>query len=902
MIRNLKKVFIMVLLIPLIVVISGNENISEAKLANFDKKNIELGDVNVVPLQVTGPAKDRLNLIIFGDGYTADEMDKFRADVDRNQNVQWSVEPFRSYRNYFNVYMVETPSKDSGISCDPDDGNIRRDTVFNLQYANECPADELARGVTFGPGGAAARDEIIEKYIAPELGIPANAQNIQTLTIGNTFTYGGIGGVHATTTGGSPQGPLVSLHELGHSLGNLADEYSYYDRGVPGGRHPDQEPNSFHHTRMTSEEMIEKQAKWWRWLGEESESGGIIRAADPDGYESGQYRSSNVWRPSQHSMMRHTGFYFDQVGREQMTQRITGMRNAGNMPLSSTSEGEIGEDEVIAVNTMYPRFHLLEVTWEINGDVVKDAQNSRHLDLVKYDVKRGDEIKVTVQDKTDFVRDPEFLNGPRMTQTRNWIVGKRQNDTDVDITFTNHSPTSHALAFDEIVFVETPNPTDRILNVTWKLNDEVIESAQNSRFLDLSEIKLPKGASTLSATVSDPNGKNTVEETVTWTVDNELPIAPRQLTEPIATIDGDLEHHVYFNEFEMKLEPKDDQPGFVVGELRLNKDGWYNYFGFPEEPEGTPFKFSHSGTDIKELTYGNLGKGGLSIVTYEREFTEEDPGGKFIPGFDTHLIEHRAIDAAGNIGEADQFLATVIPGKKLTCKNHITEDYEGDLVITDNEVCLEGITVTGDVLVKEETSVAITNSVIHGDVKAEAAHTVQLINSKINGHTYLKQTTTDVTLVGNTFNGWLILKNNHQESANEQFGNYGPVLVGNQIDGVLGCYGNSSDIEDFGAPNHVSQFKVGNCADEDLNIQTLKHHVEQFGELDVFKTESTKRLFNTHLLSLETFEREGDQGKVSKHLEGFKVLLEQSFKQHLIAEQAYEILLWETKQLIDEWK
>ena len=42
----------------------------------------------VVPLQVTGPPTERLNLLIFGDGYTAADMPKFRADVDRILNVQ----------------------------------------------------------------------------------------------------------------------------------------------------------------------------------------------------------------------------------------------------------------------------------------------------------------------------------------------------------------------------------------------------------------------------------------------------------------------------------------------------------------------------------------------------------------------------------------------------------------------------------------------------------------------------------------------------------------------------------------------------------------------------------------------------------------------------------------------
>ena len=38
----------------------------------------EVGDVTVVPIQVTGPASERLNLVILCDGYQADEMQKCR--------------------------------------------------------------------------------------------------------------------------------------------------------------------------------------------------------------------------------------------------------------------------------------------------------------------------------------------------------------------------------------------------------------------------------------------------------------------------------------------------------------------------------------------------------------------------------------------------------------------------------------------------------------------------------------------------------------------------------------------------------------------------------------------------------------------------------------------------------
>ena len=210
-----------------------------------------------------------------GDGYTASQMQKFRDDVDRNLNVQWSVEPFRSYRNYFNIYRLEIESQDSGISCDPDDGNIRRNTPLRLNYVNVCPADPLARGITYGPAlqsgggcptaptaglgdprcsGTQQHNKYLAIYLAP-LGV--TGQNVQTLALANTFTYGGIGGTQATTSGGSPQGPLISTHELGHSLGQLADEYPYSSRDVIKPCYTGGEPGSFHHTIRTSvQDMI----------------------------------------------------------------------------------------------------------------------------------------------------------------------------------------------------------------------------------------------------------------------------------------------------------------------------------------------------------------------------------------------------------------------------------------------------------------------------------------------------------------------------------------------------------------------------------------------------------------------------------------------------------------------
>src|SRR5215218_4626920 len=240
-----------------------------------------LPDPKVTPIQVTGPPAQRLNLIILGDGYQKDQQSLFYKDLDRNLAVMWATEPFRSYRNYINVYAVELASIDYGVRCDPDgrvraaDGTVRdtgvregpidgKRTALRMIFQNGC-ADPLSRGTVYGgaplncaadapyyPAGVnpcetgnQAHNRIIDNHVAPVLGIPRTSQNLQTLAIFNTFTYGGIGGTQATTSGGSPQGPLISLHELGHSLGTMLDEYPYSSRDVVRPCYVGNEPSNF---------------------------------------------------------------------------------------------------------------------------------------------------------------------------------------------------------------------------------------------------------------------------------------------------------------------------------------------------------------------------------------------------------------------------------------------------------------------------------------------------------------------------------------------------------------------------------------------------------------------------------------------------------------------------------
>ncbi|SIR30377.1 M64 family metallopeptidase [Micromonospora avicenniae] len=843
--------------------------VGPASGAPADGPPMPLPNPKVHPIQVTGPAAERLNLIIMGDGYQWDQQQLFLQDVDRNLAVMWATEPFRTYRDYINVYAVEIASIDYGVRCDPDgrvrhpDGTIRdtgeregpinaKITALRMIYQNGCN-DPLSRGTVYGgapencqdfaayyPAGVnpcetgnQAHNRILDNYVAPVLGIPRTSQNVQTLAIFNTFTYGGIGGTNATTSGGSPQGPLISLHEIGHSLGTLADEYPYSSRDVVRPCYTGGEPNSFHHTTYTDpQKMVEDQQKWWRWVGEESLSGGTIGLHEGGGsYPCGQRR------PSEHSMMRWIGFDFDQVGLEHMVARVTGMRNSGQMNVRHTPVGTVASDSVLWVETGQPRYHELQVTWRIGGPdgTVLDTHNSRDLDLGALDLPAGTVVHVEVRDPvgpdgTDWVRNPSTgntatnsgYNGPRFVQTRQWTVGDTKvTSSSPAATFTSHTMNSQPVAGDEVVYVRTNHPDDRVLDVTWSLDGDAVPNPHNSRNLDLGALALAAGTHKLTATVTDPADPGGVSDRVEWTVDNALPTAPRTLSQPLTRLAGDVEHPVYFNGWDMRLDPRDDHTGYdedryVVGQFRLDKDGWYNYFGFPEKPmPASPFQFRHSGTDVKALTYGNLGTGGLSRAAFEQTLPDDHPAGGFVPGFGTHLVEHRAIDPAGNVGEPSAYRATVLPGVSPDCTRTLTGP-QLRVVASEGVTCLKNAQVLGAVSVKPGASLVVSDSSITGALSATGAQALQIFGSTVNGATDVAGTTRDVTIAGSTFNGSVSLTRNVQVSANDRYsrlaGAYGPILVGSRINGSLSCAGNSAAVKDFGAPNTVNGAKGGDCA------------------------------------------------------------------------------------------
>lgn len=703
----------------------------------------EPGSATVVPVQVTGPPAKRFNLILMGDGYTEAEQAGFRADADRHLNVMWSIEPFKSYRNYINVYRIDIVSGESGISCDPGLDSPRRTTPLSMGFWGRCNPASVQRLITMDNAAATRYANLVAG---------TTSGNRQILALGNSGTYGGAGGTYATASGSNSMSALISPHELGHSLGGLQDEYDYYQRGVPGGAYTGPEPSSAHHTLLTEQQLRDQQKKWWRWLGEPSESGGPIGR-----YEGGLYYTTGVWRPSAHSMMKTLGYYFDQVSREVMTQRIT----AKTMVIQDSApvDAPVGADRVLWVEPMRPVSHALTTTWTLDGRELPGDRDA--LDLRTLDLSPGTHtVTATVADPTEFVRDPAIRQA--MTRSRTWTVDTALTTPPdgVEPAIVSATPADRPLGRDDVVYVETTHPSAAVPEITWTLDGERVKGSAAD--LDLGGLDLGPGPHTLTASLGG--------RTITWSIDARPPATAYELSEPLA---GSGDTYVYNGPFSMRLTGTDDRDGHVVSESRADGDGWFNYFGWPTSSQ-LPWTFSEQGTVIDSLVYGRLPRG-------------------------RHTIEYRSIDAAGNYGKARSFTVTTI-APPPACTRTITGAHRGALAVAGGVTCLDHAQVTGPVTVKAGASLVVTGGRITGALAAAKPAAVHLLGARVQGAVAVTGAT-ELIVVGADVRGAVLLT-----------GNTAPILSGTTVKGALACAGNTPAPADLGVPNKTAGAGAGQCA------------------------------------------------------------------------------------------
>ena len=162
----------------------------------------------VYAIQENGPAAEKVDIVILGDGYTKNEMEKFRNDAKRLSGVLMASEPFSARTKDINIRAVEAPSEVSGV-CKPHPGVFKR-TPLSIQYG-AFDSERYALGY----------DNKTIRNVASQ--VPYDFMVI--LVNERTYGGGGIYNLYTTVSAGNKFADYIMVHEFGHHMAGLADEY-----------------------------------------------------------------------------------------------------------------------------------------------------------------------------------------------------------------------------------------------------------------------------------------------------------------------------------------------------------------------------------------------------------------------------------------------------------------------------------------------------------------------------------------------------------------------------------------------------------------------------------------------------------------------------------------------------
>lgn len=181
------------------------------------------GGIRVFEILKNGDSHKKVDIAFIAEGYRQEEEAKFQSDFKRFTAVFFNQEPFKSYKDRFNIYGVFKPSEESG--CDEPRHGIFKNTALSASF-NSLGSERYL----LTEDNKALRD------------IAAHAPYDALVIIVNHKRYGGGGiyNLYCTQTVHNQWFKYLFLHEFGHSFAGLADEYytsavtynEFYPRGV----------------------------------------------------------------------------------------------------------------------------------------------------------------------------------------------------------------------------------------------------------------------------------------------------------------------------------------------------------------------------------------------------------------------------------------------------------------------------------------------------------------------------------------------------------------------------------------------------------------------------------------------------------------------------------------------
>ncbi|MEM8835873.1 MAG: M64 family metallopeptidase [Planctomycetota bacterium] len=360
-----------------------------------------LAAVTVPPAAVSsrgaiGNPQNRIDIVVVGDGYTETQQGLFAQHADNAMEDLFAVSPFSIYRDYYNVHYVEVVSNESGVDHDPTFPTFR-DTRLGMQFW----CNNIERLLCVNVAQAYA-------YAAQAPGAD------QVIAIANSSKYGGAGYPTSnlgTAAGGNSSAPQIVIHELGHSLGDLADEYTY---GGPTN-YTGPEPNDANVSIFDAAQMAQFNTKWSAWLGENQPAYDGFHNT----YEGGFYSVTGVYRPTNNSMMRNLGRPFNLPSAEALILKM--YEDVDPIDSVFPASGVADDNDVLAVVTLEPDPYTLEISWAVNGVLVPEATGPEFV-LASQGLPAGEyTVSVLVRDETPLIRN-ESARATLATGRFSWEV------------------------------------------------------------------------------------------------------------------------------------------------------------------------------------------------------------------------------------------------------------------------------------------------------------------------------------------------------------------------------------------------------------------------------------------------------------------------------------------------